>query len=134
MKYLIAGILIVVGLINISPVIGVLSADQLSRLYGISLDGPDLIILMRHRAVLFGLLGALIIAAAFRPALQSVACSAGLVSMLSFIVIAYSVGNYGAAIGNVILADVVASVGLIAVLVLRAFFPATSSRKPRGPS
>ena len=126
-KYMIAAILVVVGLINISPVIGVLSADQLSRLYGVSLDSPELTILMRHRALLFGLLGALIIASAFRPALQLLACMAGLVSMLGFIVIAYSVGNYSASIGNVVLADAIASAGLIAVLVLRKFFPANET-------
>ena len=121
MQYVIAAILVVVGLINLSPVIGVLSAEQLARLYGVSLDSPDLLILMRHRALLFGLLGSLIIAAAFRPALQLFACVAGLVSMLGFIVIAYSVGNYGDAIGTVVIADLIASVGLFVVLVLRKF-------------
>ena len=128
-KYLTAVILVIVGLINISPVIGVLSADQLTRLYGITLDSPDLIILMRHRALLFGLLGALIIASAFRPALQSMARIAGLVSMVGFILIAYSVGDYGNAVGNVVLADVVASAGLIAVLALRQFSPTTGAER-----
>ena len=39
--------------------------------FGIALDEPNLQILMRHRAVLFGLLGALLVAAAFIPALRN---------------------------------------------------------------
>ncbi|MDJ0926856.1 MAG: phosphopantetheine adenylyltransferase [Gammaproteobacteria bacterium] len=126
-RYLIAVILVVVGLINLSPIIGVLSAEQLSRLYGIAVDDPDLIILLRHRAVLFGLLGTFIIASAFRPSLQLWACVAGLVSMVTFIGIAYSVGEYGAAIGTVVIADVVASAGLVVVLLLRALLPGNAT-------
>ena len=48
MKYLIPGIFIIVGLINIYPLIGVLSTDTLTQLYGIPFEGSDLIILMRN--------------------------------------------------------------------------------------
>ena len=71
MQKAIAGLLIVVGLIQIAPVTGVLGADRLSELYGLSFDEPNLAILMRHRAVLFGLLGAFLIYAAICPACLS---------------------------------------------------------------
>ena len=119
MRHLITGALLLAGLINLFPVVGVLSADQLESMYAIPLNDGDLVILMRHRAVLFGLLGGFIIYSAFRPSLQNLACIAGLVSMLSFIVIALAAGEYGEALDKVIVADVVGSVALIAVLITR---------------
>ena len=46
-------------------------------LYGIPIDEPNLAILMRHRAVLFGLLGVFMLIAAFRPLYQPLALIAG---------------------------------------------------------
>ncbi len=66
---------------------------------------------MRHRAVLFGLLGAFMIYAAFRPALQPLAFIAGFFSMLSFV--ALGIGDYNALIRKVVIADVVGSVALM---------------------
>ena len=57
MRYLVSATLVLVGLIHLLPLSGVLSADQLASLYGLSFSEPNLAILMRHRAVLFGLLG-----------------------------------------------------------------------------
>jgi len=65
-------------------IVGVLGSDQLHRLYGLAFDDPNLSILMRHREILFGLLGGLIIYAAFRNDLRIIALVAGLVSAGSF--------------------------------------------------
>lgn len=119
MEKLIAGTLILVGLINFYPAVGVFSAETLSGLYGIDVQSSELLILLRHRAVLFGLLGAFIIYSAFKPTLQGWAILSGLASMLSFIALALLVGNYGAGIRKVVIADTVASAGLAAILCLR---------------
>ncbi len=84
MRYLISASLIIVGLIHLLPLPGVLGADKLSTLYGIQVNEPNLAILMRHRAVLFGLLGAAVIVAAFKPAWQPAAFIAGWVSVFRF--------------------------------------------------
>ena len=101
------------GIIHLFPLPGVLGAGQLTRLYGVSADDPNLGILLRHRAVLFGLLGALLIAAAFRSDLRAVALIAGLVSTVSFLVIAWGVGGYNAQVARVVVADVLAVVLLL---------------------
>ena len=101
------------GIIHLFPLPGVLGAGQLTRLYGVSADDPNLGILLRHRAVLFGLLGALLIAAAFRPDLRAVALIAGLVSTVSFLVIAWGVGGYNAQVARVVVADLLAVVLLL---------------------
>jgi hypothetical protein len=112
MDKIIAGLLVVVGIIHLLPVSGVLGSERLSILYGIAFDEPNLEILMRHRAVLFGLLGAFLVYAAFKPAVQSLALVAGFVSVISFIAIAWSVGEYNESIRKVFLADIVAIIGL----------------------
>ena len=119
MKHLTTAILLIVGLINFYPVVGVISVERLGNLYGIDFEHPDLVILMRHRAVLFGLLGALIVTAAFKPSLQLLACVAGLVSMTAFVALAYAAGDYGEALRKVVAADIVGSLGLVLVLILR---------------
>ena len=81
---IIAAMLIIVGIIHVLPVIGVLGPERLAALYGIAVDEPNLTILMRHRAVLFGLVGAFLLYAAFRPDLQVLALVAGFVSVISF--------------------------------------------------
>ena len=112
-------ILLVVGLINLFPLIGVISASQINQLYGIQIDSPDLVVLMRHRAILFGLLGAFIIYSAFRQSLQSVACIAGLLSMMAFVLLAFASGNVNAELNKVALIDAVASIALLSVLIAR---------------
>ena len=119
MKKFTIGALLIAGAINLYPVAGVFSVDQLVKLYGVPLEDGDLIILMRHRAILFGLLGSFIIYSAFRSSVQSLACVAGLVSMLMFIVLAYASGEFGDALNKAIVADLVGSVALVAVLVVR---------------
>jgi hypothetical protein len=63
--------------------------------------------------VLFGLLGVLLIAAAFRPDLRAVALIAGLVSTVSFLAIAWGLGGYNAQVARVVAADLLAVVLLL---------------------
>lgn len=104
----IAVMLVVVGVIHLLPLSGVLGPERLSALYGLSFAEPNIAILMRHRAVLFGLLGLFIVYAAFRPALQPLAMLAGLVSVVSFLWLSWSAEGYNELLGRVVVADIVA--------------------------
>ena len=73
---------------------------------------------MRHRAVLFGIVGSIIIASALHVPLRPIGITVGLVSMLSFVAVALVVGGYNAELQRVVLVDVVASVVLVAAAVL----------------
>ena len=108
MSKLVAVLLLIVGIIHLLPVVGVLGGDRLNSLYGLNLDEPNLQILMRHRAVLFGLLGALLIAAAFLPGLRTLALLAGLVSVGSFLLLAWGTPLYNEALRRVVVADWIA--------------------------
>lgn len=113
MRYIISVMLIIVGIIHLLPLSGVLSKESLINLYGISLPEPNIIILMRHRAVLFGLLGLFFIYSAFRPTLQTIAFIAGFISVISFLWLAFSTKEYNSQISRVVIADIVAIVCLI---------------------
>lgn len=113
MQKLVAAMLIIAGIIHVLPLPGVLGAERLASLYGLSFDEANIVILMRHRAVLFGLLGLFLIYAAFRPALQPLAFVAGFVSVVSFLALAHSVGGYNSGVARVLAADWVALVCLL---------------------
>lgn len=108
MKYLVSATLVVAALIHLAPIAGALGPTWLEKLYGLPFDEPNLEILMRHRAFLFGLLGVFLMAAAFRPQLQAIAFAAGLASVVSFILLAWSVGGYNPHLARVVAADLVA--------------------------
>jgi hypothetical protein len=118
MKYVSIVALLVAGIIHLLPVLGVMGANTLTRLYGIEVNDPNTAILLQHRALLFGVLGVLMLCAIAQPWLRVTALSVGLFSAASFIVVAMAVGGYNPAIGRVVFADVVASVLLTAGLVV----------------
>ncbi len=108
------------GFINILPTIGVFGPKQLQKLYGIPFNDTNLVILMRHRAVLFGLTGAFMFTAAFwRPEWKGLAYATGLTSMLSFVALS-SKNNYNVEIRRVVFIDLVASAAMIAALVIES--------------
>ena len=118
MRRICSVLLVGIGLLNLLPIIGVLSADQITSLYGISIESADLEILMRHRAVMLGLIGGFLLLSAFRPPLQMLAASMGLVSMSSFVILAYIAGDNGVQIHRVVVADIIGSVAAAFVLVV----------------
>ena len=122
---LVAGGLVLAGTINLLPVVGMAGAAWLRSLYGLEIRSLDLEILLRHRAVLFGIVGGLLLVAVFRPGLRDVAVIVAGASMMSFIVIALLVGGYGPAIRKVVIVDIVGILALVPAIVARS---ASSSR------
>lgn len=118
MAKLITGLMLVVAFIHVLPITGLLGVSKLESLYAVSISDNDLEILMRHRAVLFGMLGTFIAYAAFKPRLQPVAFIAAFISIASFFYLAYSVGEFNAAIRKVVIADVVAAICLAGSVLL----------------
>jgi len=112
MRALATTLFFVAGLINFIPITGFLSADRLEALYGLSFEDANLLVLMRHRAVLLGIVGGIMLVAAFHHPLRRVAIAAGMLSMLTFIFLAHSLdGN--AELRRVALVDVVAILALL---------------------
>jgi hypothetical protein len=118
MHRLATALLLIAGVIHLLPLPGVLGAPQLARLYGVTVDDPNLVILLRHRAVLFGLLGAFVVAAVFKPEWRLLAAALALVSAIAFLVIALGVGGYNSALQRVVLADAVAVACLLGAVAI----------------
>lgn len=116
MAFFVKAVLILVGLVNLAPVVGVLSQSHLFRLYGVAIENQDLLLMMRHRAVLLGLVGATLVAAAWLPGLRTAACILGLVSMISFVVLVLGSGGVGAPLLKIAVIDGVAIVVLVLAL------------------
>lgn len=115
--------LLLAALIHLVPLAGVLGADTLATLYGLDFSEPNLSILMRHRAVLFGLLGVFLMVAAFRRSLQPAAVVSGLVSVVSFLLIAWTTGGYNPQVRGIVLGDLVALVALLVAAAILAWGP-----------
>ena len=118
MQTISAALICLASLINLGPVVGALSTTRLQALYGISFEEPNLIILMRHRAVLFGIVGALLLASAFHPSLRPAAYAAGFDSMLSFVLIAWLVGGYNQNLRRVIGIDLLGIAALLGAFLI----------------
>ncbi len=116
MRYLISAGFVVAAIIHLIPLSGVRGSEKLSALYGIPMDEPNLIILMRHRAILFGLLGVFLLVAAFKPAYQVPAFVAGFISVLSFFWLTWSAGTHNDKIGRIFTGDIIAFIGLVVSL------------------
>ncbi|MDO8422645.1 MAG: hypothetical protein Q7S99_10845 [Parvibaculum sp.] len=118
MNIAIASILLLVGFLNFYPLIGLQGSARLAALYGLPVDGADLTILMRHRALMFGLVGGFIMSAAFVPEWRGLAFAAGFISMLGFVALAWAEGGYNGFVAKVVMADIVGSLALLVALVL----------------
>ena len=130
MKRIIQVALIVAGLIHFLPVTGVIGAGRLTEMYGIPFSDPNLLILMRHRAVMLGLLGGLVLYGTFRPAAQGIAILAGTVSLASIVGLAWSIGGYNQALSRVVVADSVAVLCFVVAAALRVVAPGKLTSLP----
>ena len=108
MKHVVPVTLILSGLIHLLPLGGALGPQQLDALYGVVLSDPNLVLMMRHRAILFGMLGAFLIAAAWLPPVRTSALLLGLASAGSFVLLALASPSYNSLIARVVTIDVVA--------------------------
>lgn len=110
--------LVIAGAIHLMPLPGVLGAAWLARLYAVDAGDAGLVLLLRHRAVLFGLLGALLVGAAWLPQWRALAIGAGLVSTVAFLALSGDPRALSAALVKVWRADVAALACLIAAALL----------------
>jgi hypothetical protein len=106
----------VAGLVHLLPLAGLLGRTGLERAYGVALGpGQDLVILMQHRALLFGLVAAACGVATVLHPWRVPAGVAALVSMLGFVLLA-AWQPHNAAIGRVMAVDVALALLLAAGL------------------
>jgi len=86
-------ILFLAGLVNVLPAALAFLPQRIAKAYGIEVPDVNYELLLRHRAVLFGLVGGLMIYSALTKKHYEVASLIGLVSMISFIVLYFLMGR-----------------------------------------
>lgn len=105
-EWLIRASFAIAGLIHLLPLAGLLGRSALERAYGISLGaGQDLVILMQHRALLFGLIAGTCLMAVTNPGWRLPVGIAALISMLGFVLIA-AMQAHNAAIARIMWIDI----------------------------
>ncbi len=89
--------------INFLPTIGVLGSHELQSLYGVSITDPNEVLMMRHRAVLFGVVGGMLGGAVMWKRWRPLSSVVGLSSMASYVLLVASQslsGNEGLSLYN----------------------------------
>ncbi len=117
-------ILLVVGVLHVLPCVALIAPDRLLTLYGVTRLDDDLLVLLRHRAVLLGLLGLFLLGAIPRPDWRRPALGGALLSTVVFVLLALTVPT-SVEIGRVATIDLVALPLIVVGLLL--------SRRPTAP-
>lgn len=103
--------LFISGTINILPSLLAFLPDKISKSYGIDIPNSNYELLLRHRAILFGIIGGFMIYSAIVKKYYELSTIAGLVSMASFIILYFLIGkDINKELKKVLLIDVVATV------------------------
>lgn len=79
--------LIIAGIINLIPSLLAFVPDKINNSYGIDVPNINYELLLRHRAVLLGIIGGLMIYAAIVKRHYNLATVVGLISMISFVIL-----------------------------------------------
>jgi hypothetical protein len=118
---IISGILFIVGVINLLPLIVFFDFTKTAKLYGVPIEGENLIILMRHRGVLLSLVGIALIVSVFKTDYRILAIALALISKFAFIFLTFTAENYTSEIKQVAQIDVAAVILLLFALALHFY-------------
>ncbi len=118
---IITGILLIVGIVNLLPLVVFFDATKTAKLYGVPIEGESLIILMRHRGVLLAIVGIALSAAALKTEFRMLAIALALISKFAFIFLTFTTSNYTPELKQIALIDVGAIVLLFVVLGLHFY-------------
>jgi uncharacterized membrane protein (UPF0182 family) len=96
------------GVINFIPSSLAFLPKKINASYGINVTDVNLELLLRHRAVLFGIVGGMMIFSAIFKRYYDLSVIIGGISMVSFVILYYGIGNINAELKKVMLFDVAA--------------------------
>ena len=105
--------LFIAGFVNILPATIAFLPSKISKSYGFEVSNVNYQLIIRHRAVLFGIIGGLIIFSAITKKYYEISTIAGLISMMSFIIMYFLIGNINNELRKVMIIDVIATIILL---------------------
>ncbi len=85
--------LFIAGVINFIPSFLAFLPSNINKSYGIEIPNADYELLLRHRAILFGIVGGIMIYGAITKKNYYLAFVIGCISMVSFILLSYLVSS-----------------------------------------
>ena len=101
--------LFIAGVINFIPSLLAFWSDKIQSSYGIEVPDANYELLLRHRAVMLGIIGGVMIFSAISKKYYSLSVIIGLISMVSFIILCFLIdGNINAELQKVMKIDIVA--------------------------
>jgi len=107
--------LFIAGVINFVPSILAFVPNKISESYGIEIPNSNYELLLRHRAILFGIIGGIMIYSAIAKKNYSMSVFIGMISMISFVILMNLVnGEINPELTKVMMIDLV---GIIILLV-----------------
>jgi hypothetical protein len=120
-------ILLISGLVHILPFSFLFFTEQLQKSYGVDISDVNLQLLLRHRAIFFGLIGVGLILSAIKKSYYGWASAIGLISMVSFVLLFYQIGGINQQLRTVMLIDVFISAALFLTAIVYHFIYAKQS-------
>ncbi|HEY9663989.1 MAG TPA: hypothetical protein V6C65_36525 [Allocoleopsis sp.] len=106
-------LLVVIGLLTASPSITVFNPSGITALYGVALENDAALLLVRHRQILLGLLGATLICGAFFDSLRMMAIAINVLSKSAFLALALTTSTLTPGLQRIVYFDVVSIVLLL---------------------
>lgn len=113
-----AALILLAGLVQLIPIVGLCGPDVLERLYGARTEDPTLVLLLRHRAVLLALVGAGLVGAALSSRWLALGLGLALCSKLTYVGLAFTTSGLSAAALRVAWVDVMTAALLVAATAL----------------
>jgi len=113
--------LFIAGGINILPSILAFLPEKFSKSYGIEIPNMNFELLLRHRAILFGIIGGVMIYSAISKKHYSISVAIGLISMVSFIILYFLINGINSDLEKVMKIDLVAVLILLTGFLLYKF-------------
>ncbi len=106
-------VLLVSAIVHLTPATGLIGGEAVRRLYGVAVADGNMDLLLRHRALMFALIGTPMLLAAISGQWRGAAILLGLINTVGFVVLAWPGENLTPELQRVMRIDAALIVPLI---------------------
>lgn len=106
-------LLVVIGVLTTSPSITAFNPSGITALYSVALENDVALLLVRHRQILLGLLGATLICGAFFDSLRMMAITVNVLSKFAFLALSLTTSTLTPGLQRIVYFDLVSIVLLL---------------------
>jgi flagellar biosynthesis protein FlhB len=106
-------LLVVIGMLTASPSITAFHPSGITALYGVAFENDAALLLVRHRQIILGLLGATLVCGAFFVPLRMMAITINILSKSAFLGISLTTSNLTPGLQRIVYFDLVSVVLLL---------------------